>query len=150
MASEYVGEDLARAVSRHAPRNVLLARALVARDTLPALLREAGARVDVVPVYETRRAGETRRRELAAGLGDGSIDVVLFTSSSTVENTAALLGPGEASLLSGATIASIGPITTATAERLGIRVYVTAAEHTVRGLLDSLEAMAPGRPAPAP
>src|SRR5450432_785354 len=53
-ADEFVGEGLARAVlARGAAKRVLLARALVARDTLPEMLRAAGAEVEITPVYQT-------------------------------------------------------------------------------------------------
>ncbi|HEY1535755.1 MAG TPA: uroporphyrinogen-III C-methyltransferase [Polyangiaceae bacterium] len=138
VAEEFVGEGLARAVlSQGVPKRVLLARALVARDALPELLREAGSQVDVVPVYETVSAdsgealrGHFERRE---------IDVALFTSSSTVNAVVDTLGSGAAQILSGVTIASIGPITSQTLAERGIRVDSEATTFTVDGLLDALE-----------
>jgi len=142
IADEHVGEGLARDVLKHGvPRRVLLARALVARDALPNALREAGAAVDVVAAYETSpvlEAGEELRRLVAAK----SIDAILLTSSSTVEAVVERLGPGAAELLAGVTVASIGPVTTKSAESLGIRVDVAARTFTVDGLLDALEASA--------
>ena len=79
------------------------------------------------------------------------IDIVTFTSSSTVRNLLGLLGedgptfssPPEGGntrggALSGSLIACIGPITAATARELGLRVDIEAAEHTVEGLADAL------------
>jgi uroporphyrinogen III methyltransferase/synthase len=116
-----------------------LLRALVARDALPDQLRDRGAVVDVVPVYETRAAAAERRDELVALIEEERIDVALFTSSSTVQSVVELLGPRAATLLGRITVASIGPVTTETASRLGVRVDVTASEFTVEGLLDALE-----------
>jgi uroporphyrinogen III methyltransferase/synthase len=139
VAEEHVGEGLARDVLKGGvPRRVLLARALFARDTLPLALREAGADVDVVAAYETKPIVEAgpRLRELVRGR---EVDAILLTSSSTIEAVAARLGPEASELLAHVTVASIGPVTTQSAERLGVRVDVTATTYTVDGLLDALE-----------
>jgi uroporphyrinogen III methyltransferase/synthase len=115
---------------------VLLARALVARDELPRLLREAGAEVDVVPAYETQPVPAA---ELAERIRDAAIDVVLLTSSSIVRALVDALGSGARDQLATLTVASIGPITTRTAEELGVRVDVAAQVHTLDGLLDALD-----------
>ncbi|MGK4008140.1 uroporphyrinogen-III C-methyltransferase [Sorangium sp. So ce1036] len=147
--SEFRGEELAEAIladpvlaeRRKAPPpvRVLLPRALVAREVLPERLRAAGCEVDVVPVYETRPAPAERRDELLRALGAGQIDVVLLTSSSTVDSLCDLLGDDAAARLDGVLVASIGPITTATAEKRGLRVGVTAEVSTIPGLLDALD-----------
>jgi uroporphyrinogen III methyltransferase/synthase len=127
IADEFIGEGLARAVlARGTPKRVLLARALVARDTLPEMLRAAGAEVDVVPLR-----GHFERAEL---------DVALFTSSSTVGAVVAALGPSARELLASVTVASIGPITSRTLAEHGVAVDVVATTFTVDGLLDALEA----------
>ena len=82
-----------------------------------------------------------RRAALEALVHDleaGRIDVVTFTSSSTVDNLCNLLGPDAVRLLSRPRIASIGPITTETALARGLRVDVTASEYTLPGLVRSL------------
>jgi uroporphyrinogen III methyltransferase/synthase len=140
VAEEYIGEGLARAIrERGGARRVLIPRALVARDTLPAMLREEGAEVDVVPAYETRPIDAERAAELVRRFEDGGIDVAIFTSSSTVSSLCSLLGERAAELLARVTVGSIGPVTSKTAEKLGVRVDVTATEYTVAGLLDALE-----------
>jgi uroporphyrinogen III methyltransferase/synthase len=105
---------------------------------LPTLLRDAGATVDVVAAYETKPAAgvDARLRELVEA---GALDAILLTSSSTVESLVERLGADAAKILAPVAIASIGPVTTATAERLGLRVAVTARAFTVDGLLDALE-----------
>ena len=78
---------------------------------------------------------------LQAILSNGKIDIVTFTSSSTVQNLADALGgraPGEA--LAGMLVACIGPVTARTAQELGIRVDVVAREHTIEGLVDAIVA----------
>ena len=118
---------------------VLVPRAKVAREVFPDTLRAAGARVDVVPVYETRPASRERREELIGRLEAGAVDVVLLTSSSTAESLVDLLGDRAAGLLSKALVASIGPITTRSAEARGLTVGVTAGISTIEGLVDAVE-----------
>ncbi len=115
---------------------VLIPRADIAPDALPAGLRAQGAVVDDVAAYRTVKPPEAAKqaREL---LGSGSIDVATFTSSSTVRNLLELID-GEKALLDGVRIASIGPVTSATARELGLRVDVEAEEHTVPGLVRAL------------
>jgi uroporphyrinogen III methyltransferase/synthase len=117
---------------------VLLARAAVARDVLPETLRAAGWVVDVVPVYETRPTSDEVVERLTRELAGGRIDAVTFTSSSTVDSLCERLGSSAVKLLALPRIASIGPVTTATAVGRGLRVDVTARKYTVPGLIDAL------------
>jgi uroporphyrinogen III methyltransferase/synthase len=119
---------------------VLLPRAAVAREALPEMLRAAGARVDVVAAYQTLGPHEDDAQRLRDTISQGGIDVVALTSSSTVNQLVEALGADAAALLARVTLASIGPITTHTAESLGLRVAVTANAYTTAGLLDALEA----------
>jgi uroporphyrinogen III methyltransferase/synthase len=121
------------------PRRVLIPRARVAREILPERLREAGCEVEVVPVYETRPASTERRDELVHRLSARGIDIVMLTSSSTADSLVDLLGAQAEALLQGVLVTSIGPITTATAEKRGISVDVTASESTIPGLLAAIE-----------
>ena len=118
---------------------VLVARAEVARDVLPDTLRAAGCTVDVVAVYKTRSPPRPLLEALSTLLAAGEIDVVTFTSSSTVEHLCDALEGNAAALLAKTCVASIGPITTETAQRRGLRVDVMAAEYTIAGLVASLE-----------
>jgi uroporphyrinogen III methyltransferase/synthase len=141
VATEFRGEALAGALleaPRSGPSRVLLARAAVARDILPETLRTAGWTVDVVAAYETRPTSADVVERLTRELAAGRIDAVTFTSSSTVDNLCDRLGPDAAKLLAGPRVASIGPVTTATAVRRGLRVDVTARQYTVPGLIEAL------------
>jgi uroporphyrinogen III methyltransferase/synthase len=139
-AREFVGEGLAREIVESGARRVLVPRAMTAREALPEQLRSAGAEVDVVPVYRTIPASVDKGASLGTMLERGELDVVLFTSSSTVENVTDLLGSRAAELLSKVVVASIGPITSTSLEGRGVRVDVRATEYTIDGLLDALEA----------
>jgi uroporphyrinogen III methyltransferase / synthase len=139
VAQEFVGEGLATAVlGQGAPRRVLLLRALLARDALPDALRAQGCEVDVVAAYRTQALRDSGR-ELAAGIENGTIDAILFTSSSTVSSTLDALGEPGKELLGRVVLASIGPITTSALESRGLTANVAAGVYTVEGLLDALE-----------
>jgi len=112
-------------------KRVLVARAAEARDVLPDGLRERGAEVDVVALYETVRE-QPGEQEIEAAQ---SADYVTFTSSSTVTNLTEALGDR---FPTGARIVSIGPITSETARAAGLEVAVEADRHDVDGLLEAL------------
>jgi len=120
--------------------SVLIPRALVARDVLPEKLGEMGASADVVPVYRTL-VGDTDGRVLADQLIAGEIDLVTFTSSSTVTNLLNLLGSTGAELLKNAKVACIGPITAATCLEHGIHPNVIAEEYTIKGMVEAIANM---------
>src|SRR4051812_19737221 len=115
---------------------VLIARASEARDVLPDGLRERGAGVVVVPLYDTvaEALDETQLAAVARA------DYVTFTSSSTVRFFMDALG--ERALPNGARVISIGPITSATARELGLEVHAEAPKHDIDGLVDTLLAAA--------
>ena len=74
---------------------------------------------------------------LAKNAFHDGVDVVTFTSSSTVRNLVDMLD-GDRSALEASFIACIGPVTAATCRELGLRVDLEATEHTVEGLVDAL------------
>jgi uroporphyrinogen III methyltransferase/synthase len=136
---EGLAEDMLRAIGGARPR-VLIARAKAAREALPEALRAAGCEVDVVAAYETRTPRPEVVERLAAELERSALDAVLFTSGSTVDNLCDLLGPRAPALLERTRVASIGPVTTAAAQRRGVRVDLTASPYTLVTLVDALEA----------
>jgi len=141
-AKEFKGEGLAdemlRAIGGTPGARVLVLRAKDAREALPEALRAAGCTVDVVAVYETRPPAHAQAA-IRGPLERGAVDVVLFTSSSTVDNLCDLLGEGAPALLTKVRVASIGPVTSETAKKRGVRVDVTAESYTLPALLDALE-----------
>jgi uroporphyrinogen III methyltransferase / synthase len=113
-------------------RRVLIARAAEARSLVPDALRERGAEVDDVALYDTgaERLDDGSRERLARATH------VTFTSSSTVRFF--LDAGGE--LPASARLVSIGPVTSATARELGLQVDVEASRHDIDGLVDALVA----------
>jgi len=117
---------------------VLLPRADIARKILPEALTTLGAQVDEVTAYRTV-LGTGNAELIRDMLAQGSIDLITFTSSSTVRNFVTLLeaaAPGQ--LVGAAKVASIGPITSATARELGLPVHIEAHEYTINGLVQAI------------
>lgn len=137
MPQEYVAESLVAAFAAHdlAGRRILLPRAAVARDVVPEELTRRGAQVDVVEAYRTGIPAETARRAGEIFSAPRKPDWVTFTSSSTVSNFVAAAG---VKALAGVRVASIGPVTSATARRHGIEITVEAKPFTVDGLVAAI------------
>ena len=130
---EYVAESIVENIGAVRGQHILLPRADIAREALAVELQKRGAIVDEIAAYRTLPAqpDPDGLRELQC-----SVDVITFTSSSTVRNFVALVG--EDAILPGAIIACIGPITADTAREFGLRVAVMAAEYTMDGLVAAL------------
>ena len=121
-----------------AGKKVLLPRAREARSVLPVELTRMGAAVDEVTVYETRQA-ESDAVDLVDRLTAGTVDMVTFTSSSTVKNFHRLLPADRVDrLMKHVAVASIGPITSQTARDLGLEVTVEAETYTIPGLVQAI------------
>jgi uroporphyrinogen III methyltransferase / synthase len=133
MPAEYRAEALIDAIGaeRIAGARFLIPRAEIAREVLPEMLRHRGAReVVVAPAYLTVMPTPADADGIRALLAAKAIDLVSFTSSSTVANFAAMAGVPVAGLKA----AAIGPITAATAREHGFDVVVAPAEYTVEAL----------------
>jgi len=137
MGEEYVAEGLVQAFAAQdlSGRRILLPRAAVARDLAPAELARRGAIVDVVETYRTVLPARAQDMIREVFLSGRKPDWITFTSSSTVKN---FVEAGGAASLDGVKVASIGPVTTATAKLHGIPVTVEAAVYTSDGLVEAI------------
>jgi uroporphyrinogen-III synthase len=118
-----------------AGKRILIPRAEIARTALPDGLRALGATVDVVPVYRTIPG--TPDPLVIDRIDAGEIDVITFTSSSTVVNLMDMFD-GDPCRLKDAVIACIGPITAETAREHGMKVSIVPEEYSIPGLIDAL------------
>ena len=139
--SEYVAETLLEELGGHihSGDRVLLPRATGAREVLAEGFRALGASVDEVGAYRTVVPQEAAKRARRL-LRDDRMDVVTFTSSSTVRNLVEMIGKRDAQLLARPAIACIGPVTSATAKELELRVDIEAKEYTMPGLVEAIKA----------
>jgi uroporphyrinogen III methyltransferase/synthase len=132
----YVAESVAAALEAGddlAGKRILLPRAAGAREVLPERLAAAGALVTEIEAYRSVPDGGAAE-ELRLRLAARQIDVVAFTSSSTVQNFVQAVGTD----LGGAVVACIGPITAESARQAGLIVSLVAGEHTLPGLQAAL------------
>ena len=137
--SQYRGTVLAAELEGVDGQKILLPRASIAADDLPNGLRDRGAIVDTIPIYETVKAGAEGREALEADLHNGRIDMVTFTSSSTVTNFLEMLGsPPSTALLDQVHIAVIGPSTEATVEAHRLTVDIVAKQASVESLAEEI------------
>ena len=140
---EFTGEGLAKSLisSGVAGAKILLPRALKAREILVEKLTEAGAEVTVFPVYKNVRPADDEH-VLRKDLEEKNVDMITFTSSSTVTNFLEMVdAPDEGELhklLNGVEIASIGPVTSATIKKRGLAVNVQPETYTIPDLVDSI------------
>jgi uroporphyrinogen III methyltransferase/synthase len=119
-------------------QRVLIPRAESAREILPEELAGLGAEVEVVPAYKTVRASGNAE-ELRQLFKEKRVQLVTFTSSSTVNNFVELLGKDDlSSLMGGVVIASIGPITAKTAEKHGLISQIVPREYTIPALVEAI------------
>ncbi len=155
---EYVAESVAAALIDGARqrgeelegRKVLLARAAEARTVLVAELQQAGAIVDVVAAYRTAGipTDDERGREVLRMLETHQLDMLTFTSSSTVRNFMLWLMQCDTGVANSfirsvkqnaqPKITSIGPITSQTAREFGLDVHIEAQQFTIAGLVEAI------------
>ncbi|MBI5567546.1 MAG: uroporphyrinogen-III synthase [Chloroflexi bacterium] len=130
---EYVAEAIVENIGSVQGQRILLPRADIAREALALELQKRSALVDEIAAYRTLPAAPDPigLAELRRG-----VDVITFTSSSTVRNFVALAG--QDSILPNTIIACIGPITATTARELGLPVDIVATEYTMSGLVAAL------------
>ena len=131
-----IGEALAEALLPFVRgKRVLLPRAELARETLPAMLRSAGAELTIVTAYRT-----VADRQAAGRVSEAlpEVDAVLFASSSSVANLFALLYEAGQSWPPRLEAFTIGPVTSATLRAHGVEPAAEAREHTLEGLVQAL------------
>jgi uroporphyrinogen III methyltransferase / synthase len=125
-----VAEALLAALAERPVKRALVARAAEARDVLPDGLREGGAEVEVVALYET--VAELLDPDALAAARQA--DYVTFTSSSTVR----FFLQAADGARPGGRIVSIGPVTSATLREHGLEPDVEAAEHDIDGVVAAI------------
>ena len=119
-------------------KKVLIPRAEEARDVIPAGLAGQGAQVDVVSVYRTIRS-ERQKEELEAFLKRSEVDVIAFTSPSTVNHFMEIMGR-DFVLPTSVKIAAIGPVTSAAVRKAGLPAHILQETYTIPGLVDGIAA----------
>ena len=120
-----------------AGENVLLPRAEVAGNIIPDGLSALGANVDVAVAYRTVSSGEDGEaiKEL---MDSGKIDVITFTSPSTVTNFMNIIG-SEAIIPNHIKIACIGPVTENACRKAGLEIDIMQGPYSIPGLIEAIK-----------
>ncbi len=127
--AEFRAESLVDALKNSVRgENILIARAEIAREVLPVELEKFGANVTVAAAYKTVPADKK--------INFNEINLITFTSSSTVENFVAAVG---SEIFSKVKTAAIGPITAETLKKFGVKVDIVASKFTIAGLVDAIK-----------
>ncbi|GAC1350044.1 MAG: hypothetical protein NVSMB27_28840 [Ktedonobacteraceae bacterium] len=147
LPDEYIAESVAAALKNDAlqlgesleGKRILLPRAAEARKILVTELQQAGAVVDEVAAYHTLpvAAEDEQGQQVWHLLQTGQIDIITFTSSSTVRSFMQWLN-GCGANISHVKVACIGPITSQTAREFGLEVHIEAQEFTINGLVEAI------------
>jgi uroporphyrinogen III methyltransferase / synthase len=134
--SRYQAEGLAEELAKEAlsEKKILLPRAAGSRPVLPEQLQQSGAIVEEIHIYRAEVA-EENREALVDLLSNNQIDLITFTSSSTVRNFAELAGELSWQKIP---VASIGSITSETLREFGVEPAIEAEEFTMPGLVDAI------------
>jgi len=138
----FTGRELGRQLIGFANlkgKRILLLRSQIASNELVELLGEAGAEVDNVAIY-TAVTQKNESPRLVNAIREGTVDWLTFASPSSVDGFFEQV-PADVVRSSRVKIASIGPVTSARLKQLGVKVDVTAQEHTLDGLLNAIEQM---------
>ena len=115
-------------------QKILIPRARGARKILPEALLEVGAVVNEVEAYQAVKPSKSNE-SLEATLKKG-IDVVTFTSSSTVRNFMELLS--DRTVMNGIKVAVIGPITAETVRDYGLKPHIVPQKYTIPALVEAI------------
>ncbi len=119
-------------------KRILLPRAAVAREILPDALAQRGAEVDLVEAYHTTLPAEEHTARGVAALESGGVDILTFTSASTVRNFAAILGDRMLDLCQGKRVVAIGPITRDACQEVGLSVDLMPEKYTLPAMVEAL------------
>ncbi len=138
---KYVAESVVEALKKVEElkgKRFLMPRTDIARSYIPEELEKMGAEVSDIVAYKTVLATDGDNIVLDR-LKDGAVDIVTFTSASTVKNFVKIIGEDNlSSFKDDIQFASIGPITTESAEEMDINVAIKADEYTIPGLVQAI------------
>lgn len=135
---EFLSDKIANGLGNLNGKRILLPRSNIASKKLPSLLRNGGATVVEVTAYETALPDALKSEKLKEALTGGEVDVVTFTSPSTVHNFVQAIGSVVGQYLNKISVVCIGPVTFEAARKVGIDVTVVANPHTIDGLVEAI------------
>jgi uroporphyrinogen III methyltransferase/synthase len=136
----FTSKELGRQLIAHTNlkgKKILLLRSKIASNELAELLEKAGAEVNDVAIYTAEKA-KSKTDRLIEEINRGRIDFLTFASPSSVDNFFEQV-PADLVNSANTKVASIGPVTSERLKTTGVNVDITAAEHTLDGLISAIE-----------
>lgn len=133
----YTTEKLGKHLPQVKTKKILLARSNIANPVLTEILKERGATVVNIPIYKTV-LHKKPSKELGRLVESNNVLCVCFTSPSTIDGFMKSIPASMKELVVSLPILSIGPVTTAAAEKFGFQNIYTAKTHTTDGMLTLL------------
>jgi uroporphyrinogen-III synthase/AcrR family transcriptional regulator len=118
---------------------VFIPRSAIGREELPRGLKDLGAVIKSVPVYNVSLPTKENIKNNLDNLNNSSPDLYIFTSPSTFENFLQILNvinPPE--YFKGYAIAAIGPTTKTAIENRRVKVNIMPDEYTIEGLIKKI------------
>lgn len=141
VAGQHQAEGLLEDLQKQHPEGfdgvrILLPLAALARPLLAEELRNKGAQVELVPLYDTLPA-LSNRAALQRLLKEAPPDLITLASSSAARNLVDL--SGDMGLVSCINCVAIGPVTAETARQIGLRVVLVAETSSIPGMIEAIE-----------
>jgi len=119
-------------------KRILFPRADKARELIPQSLTEMGAEV-AAPIAYRNTVPDSLPEKVLLALEEQRIHCVTFSSSSTAENLAVMLGENRLlRLLQGVVVAAIGPVTAKTCREIGLDVHIEPANYTLENMTEEI------------
>jgi uroporphyrinogen III methyltransferase/synthase len=120
-------------------RVVFIPRSAIGREELPRGLKDLGAVIKSVPVYNVSLPTKEHIKNNLENLNNSSPDLYIFTSPSTFENFLQILNViNPAEYFKGYAIAAIGPTTKTAIENRRVKVNIMPDEYTIEGLIKKI------------
>jgi len=133
--SAATAKKLVKEIPLNKGENVFIPRSKIAGNAIIETLEKREVKVTALATYDNTPV--VYSKEEVEAVFEKGIDVISFTSGSTVNNFVALLG-GYKIKLGGQKLVSIGPSTTSAAKKLDVEIDATAEFHNVIGLVDTI------------
>lgn len=123
---------------------ILIPKGNLARDYIAEHLRKSGAVVEEAVIYETYLPEESRQK-LAATMANNQLDILLFTSSSTVDHFMGVIKEYKLeNRVEHCLIGCIGPVTEKKLKSYGLNVHAAPKVYTVEEMIKSMIAFIEG------
>ena len=136
----YVAEEFVEEFHSHLRKGtrILIPKGNLARDYIASSLKKHGASVDEAVIYETYMPDDSRDK-LIQMLSSGSLDILTFTSPSTIDHFMEIVERHQLhEQLRHCIVACIGPVSLRKAEDWGLTVHAVPEKYTVEEMLNSI------------